>query len=83
MKIQIEIPDELHPTNQKLIIEFAQAMAEKLRQGEIKRGALLWLGWSPSEMIQAIRHHIGKGDFRDVANIAAFLWWKTQRKGEN
>jgi hypothetical protein len=78
----IALPGELHPETRKLVVEFAAAIAEKLRKAETKYGYSD--GWKTQEWeAECHRHlqdHLTKGDPRDVAIYAAFMWargWST------
>ena len=78
MKIEIVIPDSLHGDTQSLVVRFAEALAAKLHKAELKYG---YSGdWQKREWIDSgecrekLRHHIDKGDPRDVAAYCAFLW---------
>lgn len=82
MKIEIEIPDDLHPDTAALVAAFAQALAEKLRKSEIKHGYSD--GWKDKhwqhECSQQLIRHLAKGDPIDVAVYCAFMWhhkWRT------
>jgi hypothetical protein len=73
---------ELHPNTAVLVIEFATALAEKLRVSEIKHGfSDNWAreDWQ-DECIRDLCEHLRKGDPRDVAAYCAFAWhhgWST------
>lgn len=72
----IDMPEGLDPSTARLVVRFAQAMAEKLRAAEVKYGySNLWLDddWM-DECRAKLREHLEKGDPRDVANYCAFLW---------
>lgn len=80
--ICIEMPSRLHPETQRLVIAFAEALALKLRANERKYG--YGSDWSTddweSECRRQMLEHLGKGDPRDVAIYAAFMWrrgWST------
>lgn len=79
MKMEIELPDKLRPITKKLVIDFAQALAEKLRSAEIKYGYTgLWSDagiWDNEECREKLMEHISKGDPRDVAAYCAFMWY--------
>lgn len=69
----------LHPDDEAVDL-FAAAMKKKLAEARVKgRG-----GWDGSEdlhqrLSDMLRAHVSKGDPRDVANFACFLW----NRGEN
>lgn len=69
-------PEGLHPETKKLVSEFAEAIAEKLRGAEIKYGYRD--GWRTQdwreECKQHLHNHIAKGDPLDVAAYCAFMW---------
>lgn len=82
MKIEVEIPDELHQDTADLVAMFAGAMADKLKIAQEKYGYSD--GWKDThwerECANKLIEHIKKGDPRDVANYCAFMWyhsWKT------
>jgi hypothetical protein len=82
MRIEIEIPDELHKETAELVAMFAGAMADKLKIAQDKYGYSD--GWKDShwryECANKLVEHIQKGDPRDVANYCAFMWyhsWQT------
>lgn len=76
--IPVEIPNELHPDTQSLVIRFAAALAEKLHSAEQKYGysdGWMTTGWiERGECRDRLIEHIEKGDPRDVAAYCAFLW---------
>lgn len=69
-------PAGLHPATQRLVSEFANAMAMKLRKAEQKYGYSD--GWLSTDWLDEcrvhLREHLEKGDPVDVANYCAFLW---------
>ncbi len=72
----ISIPEGLHPDTKELVASFAEALAAKLRESEKKYGynnAWKARGWFDSCRTQLLSH-LYKGDPRDVAAYAAFLW---------
>ncbi len=74
---RLELPPELHPSTQRLVVNFASALAAKLRAAEEKYGyADFWSapGWV-EECRTKLREHLEKGDPRDVAAYCAFLWY--------
>lgn len=78
----INVPDELFPATEQLVVDFAEALAAKLRAAEQKYGySNGWLtdDWE-DECLKELHLHIAKGDPRDVALFCAFMWrrgWKT------
>ena len=73
----IAIPDGLHPDTAKLVCDFAEAVAEKLRRAEVKYGYLdAWKldHWRDGCAAELLRH-VHKGDPRDVAAYCAFAWF--------
>jgi len=82
VNVTIELPDALHPETQKLVKDFAEALAEKLRAAEEKYG--YGDSWRTSdwerELPMRLLEHAMKGDPRDVAAYCAFAWargWST------
>ena len=83
MKREIYIPAGLHQDTENLIVQFAEALAEKLRKAEIKydyanewKTDAYWRDKCMDDLID----HLAKGDPRDVAIYCAFMWhhkWKT------
>lgn len=74
--------EALHPLTNDLVDRFALALKEKLLASQIKYGwADDWARDDWQERCQAsLLDHIGKGDPRDVAAFAAFMWhhgWPT------
>lgn len=67
-------PAEGEPHPDDIAVDaFAAAMKEKLAQARAKgRGG--WQTCPPDELSRMLREHIEKGDPRDVANFAMFLW---------
>lgn len=78
----VTISPGLHPDTADLVIRFAGAMAQKLFEAQEKRGYTNgWLvddDWSDECREQLVKH-VEKGDPRDVANFAAFLWHHGER----
>lgn len=74
--------EALHPLTNDLVDRFALALKEKLLASQIKYG---WADdWARDDWQERCRasllDHIGKGDPRDVAAFAAFMWhhdWPT------
>lgn len=83
MRQIIELPDELHSATKALVVDFAQELARKLRSAEEKYGySDGWLteNWQ-SKCEESLLLHLIKGDPRDVAIYAAFMWkrgWATR-----
>ena len=82
VRISVEIPAELHPETAKLVQMFAAALADKLHTAEKKYGYTD--GWRTDDWEAECRarllEHLQKGDPRDVAIYAAFMWargWST------
>lgn len=73
----VYLPKKLHPATQKLLVEFSEALGEKLLASQLKYGHTD--DWSNSEWMDVCRtqlkEHLEKGDPRDVAAYAAFLWY--------
>jgi hypothetical protein len=67
----------LHPATAKLVNDFALALAEKLKDAQIKYG--YEDGWADSdwgpECQERLAEHVKKGDPRDVAAYCAFMWF--------
>jgi hypothetical protein len=63
----------------KLVRDFSAEMREKLL-AKADRG---WRGWNATYYREIFRsllvEHVSKGDWVDVANFAAFLWYLDQR----
>ncbi|MDC7788006.1 hypothetical protein PQJ75_14005 [Rhodoplanes sp. TEM] len=80
--ITIPVPAELHVNTRQLVATFAEALAAKFREAELKYGhadGWLWDDWE-EECRRGLMEHVAKGDPRDVAIYAAFLWhrgWST------
>lgn len=74
--VMVTLDENLHADSKQLVQVFAEAMAEKLRQAELKYGYSN--GWLTDDWeIQCRRQmmeHVAKGDPRDVAIFAAFMW---------
>lgn len=75
-QLSISVSLHLHPDTQTLVREFAEAMALKLRRSELRYGYSN--GWLTDPWMDICRRefysHIEKGDPRDVAIYAAFMW---------
>lgn len=73
----VQMPAELSEATKDLVAHFAEAMAAKLRAAEQKYGYST--GWKDGDWMEECReklkHHIRKGDPRDVAAYCAFLWF--------
>jgi hypothetical protein len=84
----IELPKTLDYNSQQLVVRFAEALAQKLKDAETKYGYTNewqtdteWEAQCQENLIQ----HLYKGDPRDVAIYAAFCWhhkWNTYRSVE-
>lgn len=80
--ILVTVPHELHPDSKQLVQRFAEELGCKLRAAEEKYGySDGWLteDWE-TECREHLIEHLGKGDPRDVAIYAAFMWarsWST------
>lgn len=78
----VTFPDGLHVDSKRLVQEFACELAQKLRDAEEKYGySDGWLkqDWE-DQCRDHMREHMAKGDPRDVAIYAAFMWargWAT------
>lgn len=78
----LALPEGMHPDTATLVINFAEALAAKLRKAEIKYGYDSdWKkeGWQ-GQCLAHFHQHIGKGDPLDVAAYCAFMWhhkWPT------
>jgi hypothetical protein len=76
-EIPIEIPKDLCSESKELIISFAEAMASKMREAEVKYNYSN--EWTHNDWMDQCRldmlGHILKGDPRDVAIYCAFLWY--------
>ncbi|HYD35928.1 MAG TPA: hypothetical protein VD999_07760 [Vitreimonas sp.] len=80
MPIALEMPRGLNNHTKKLVVLFAQALANKLYKAELKYGySAGWLNddWM-DECRQKLMEHIHKGDPRDVAAYCAFLWYHNE-----
>ena len=82
MKVEIHIPDKLNRKTAALVKNFAEELARKLYKSELKYGYTDnwtrkdWMVECQREMLK----HVDKGDPRDVAIYAAFMWhhdWPT------
>lgn len=81
--VYVSVPKELAANSKKLIQNFAGALAEKLFAAEQKYGySDGWICDNWKNKCQAeLQAHIVKGDPRDVAIYAAFMWahgWSTK-----
>lgn len=78
MNVTLTVPDELHADSRALLARFATELAAKMRASEVKHGfANDWMlpRWiSDGQCIRHFSEHVLKGDPRDVAIYAAFLW---------
>lgn len=76
MRMEIDIPEGLHPDTAQLVKEFAEAMATKLLKSQIKRGYST--EWMEPDRVRGLKidfiEHVKKGDPLDCANYCAFLW---------
>lgn len=72
----LTLPADLHADTAALVLRFANAMGDKLAAAQRKRG--LTNEWSQTDWMDQCRsdlvRHVAKGDPRDVAIYAAFLW---------
>lgn len=81
---RVMIPPELLPVSANLIIDFAEALAEKLYAAQVKYGyedSWKYGGWE-EKCREDLMNHLDKGDPRDVAIYCAFIWyhgWSTAR----
>lgn len=74
--LMVAMPHDLHPDSKRLVQQFAEALAHKLKAAEEKYGyrdGWLTQDWQ-DECRQHLRDHIAKGDPQDVAIYAAFCW---------
>lgn len=73
----VQMPEGLAATTKHLILNFAQAMAEKLYVAQEKYSySDSWLLDDWKEKCTTDLHtHIAKGDPVDVANYCAFMWY--------
>jgi len=85
-QINVNVPHDLHPASKELVQHFAAAIADKLRQAEVKYGYRD--GWKTEpweiECRSQLYRHADKGDPCDVAIYAAFCWargWTTRAGG--
>ena len=80
-ELAIDVPAGLHPRTADLVRRFAYALANKLAVAEAKYGysdnwaSPEWLGECRAKLVE----HVAKGDPRDVAAYAAFLWHHGER----
>ncbi len=78
---------ELNPQTQNLVLEFATAMADKLKKAEEKYGYTNnWKHdeWSREDCTMQFLRHVAKGDPIDVACYCAFMkerGWQTSFEG--
>lgn len=77
MTLEMPAPREAGGATDALVDAFAAALKAKLRAAEAKHG---WnSGWLDPACVPELRaemlRHIAKGDPRDVAAYAAFLWF--------
>lgn len=77
MKRVITLPDDLHSDTANLVVDFAEALAEKLKVAQDKYGYAA--GWKDTDWEAECRlnlyEHAEKGDPRDVAAYCAFMWY--------
>lgn len=77
---EIDLPHDLHEETKGLVVQFAEAMAQKLAHAQRKYGYSD--GWRSPDWMDECRsklvEHLAKGDPRDVANYCAFLWYHKQ-----
>jgi hypothetical protein len=79
----IQMPAGLHPESKSLVLRFATAIAEKMYKSEVKYG---WTNeWQTDDWEEdcktGLYEHLKKGDPKDVAVYAAFMWhhgWDTK-----
>lgn len=80
--VLVTVPEEMHVDSKRLVQRFAEELARKLRAAEERYGygnGWLTQDWE-AECRQHLLDHLAKGDPRDVAIYAAFMWargWKT------
>lgn len=80
-ELAIDVPAGLHPRTADLVRRFAAALAEKLAAAEARHGysdnwaSPDWMGECRAKLVE----HVAKGDPRDVAAYAAFLWHHGER----
>jgi hypothetical protein len=73
--VVIAVPAEMRTLTRALVREFAEALAQKLSEAELKNGwEDEWTGADPAALRESLRDHIKKGDPRDVGAFCAFLW---------
>jgi len=77
MSLIIDVPEQLSADTQALVSSFAEALAEKLYQADLKYN--FQDNWKETDWMntcrEQLREHLEKGDPRDVAIYAAFLWY--------
>lgn len=77
---EMDLPYGLNSNTQRLVKDFAEALAKKLYQAEIKYGYTD--GWMESNWMDVcrgkLRAHLEKGDPLDVAAYCAFLWFHNE-----
>ncbi|EEI9451741.1 hypothetical protein B6O39_001982 [Salmonella enterica subsp. enterica serovar Javiana] len=93
--VTVSMPKYLHRDTKKLVIDTADAMAEKLYKAQEKYGySNGWRVpaegedtgdgrnfWTREECLQALFHHLEKGDPIDCINYLAFMQangWRTE-----
>lgn len=72
----LNLPEDLHPESKQLVVDFAEALAEKMLKAEQKYGYTdNWMrpDWG-NECRTELMRHVHKGDPKDVAIYCAFLW---------
>lgn len=89
--MQIKVNDitvDLHPATKQLVIDYANALADKLLAAEHKYGRRDdWMtqDWE-DECREKLMDHIKKGDPLDVAAYSAFMWkrgWSTKEPSQS
>lgn len=78
----VSYPRQLAPETQRLLTSFAAELGQKARAAEVKHGyGTSWMEHNWESKCRAdLLTHLKKGDPRDVAIYAAFMWnhdWKT------
>lgn len=67
-----------------LVTDFANEIIEKLTQSYLNKHRTGWddPGWSLDDIERTLIGHVAKGDMRDVAAFAAFLWYHKEVLGK-